>query len=235
MKPTSLQLLLAAAIGGHSALGFVIIPDSPDLADQHQAPIAAPQQQHHNSNHGDAHGGSWWDSVASVFEESSSFVEATLEKVAHAVEELKEQIPDTIEVTGGHDHRDTTIYDFISNNKYTKKFAKLVDKYPDVADILKDTNANYTLFVPGDEAFEDIPDHHDKPSKEFVEAVLKYHIGIGEYPARRILTTHTLPTAYDESWLGGEPQRLRTSVGLGGVRVNFYSKVVPEATDIVRS
>lgn len=123
-----------------------------------------------------------------------------------------------------------TIYQLISKSNYTTKFAKLVDEYDDIVQLLNSTSANYTLFVPVDEAFEHIPEDK-KPSKEFVEAVLKYHIGLGLYPAGRVLVTHTLPTALDEPLLGDKPQRLRTSVGiLSGVRVNFYSKVI--AVDI---
>jgi uncharacterized surface protein with fasciclin (FAS1) repeats len=102
-------------------------------------------------------------------------------------------------------------------------------------DALNSTSANYTLFVPVDSAFEHHhhggkhpgkDDEHKQPSKEFIEDVIRYHIGLDVYPARRILTTHTLPTALNEKELGSKQQRLRTSVGLGGVRINFYSKVV---------
>lgn len=137
-------------------------------------------------------------------------------------------------IPGHHGHGDDssfTIYELISKSKFTTKFAKLVDDHPSVVDLLNSTSANYTLFVPIDKAFEDIPDHHKHPSKEAVENALLYHIGVGEYPARKILHSYTLPTAYDEDWLGGEPQRLRTSVNLGGVKLNFYSKVI--AADIV--
>lgn len=131
-------------------------------------------------------------------------------------------------------HSNETIYQLISKSKYTTKFKALVDEHDDIVKLLNSTDAdsNYTLFVPVDGAFEHIPEDK-KPSREFVEAVLKYHIGLGLYPAKRVLVTHTLPTALEEPWLGDKPQRLRTSVGLlSGVRVNFYSKVI--AVDIVR-
>lgn len=133
----------------------------------------------------------------------------------------------------GHKTSNYTIYELISKSKYTTRFAKLVDEYDDIVELLNSTSANYTLFVPVDEAFKHIPEDK-KPSREFVEAVLKYHIGLGLYPAGRVLVTHTLPTALDEPLLGDKPQRLRTSAGvLSGVRVNFYSKVI--AIDIVRA
>ncbi|KAF5586587.1 oxidoreductase [Fusarium subglutinans] len=128
--------------------------------------------------------------------------------------------------TGG-DFTDHTTYELIAKSNYTKKFFKLVQKHEKFGKLLNSTDANYTLFVPTDEAFEHIPHHHkDKPSDEFVEAVLNYHLGIGEYPASRILFTHTIPTTLKEPLLGDKPQRLRTSVGLSGVRVNLYSKVI---------
>ncbi|PSR74645.1 Fasciclin domain-domain-containing protein [Coniella lustricola] len=136
---------------------------------------------------------------------------------------------------GGHHHKKhahETIYQLIGKSKYTTKFRALVDEHDDIVELLNSTKADtkLTLFVPVDSAFEHIPKDH-KPSREFVEAVLKYHIGLGLYPAKRVLVTHTLPTALDEPLLGDKPQRLRTSVGLlSGVRVNFYSKVI--AVDI---
>jgi uncharacterized surface protein with fasciclin (FAS1) repeats len=130
---------------------------------------------------------------------------------------------------GGHHRKgeNQTIYELIKESDYTSKFAAIVDEHESIVKLLNSTKANYTLFVPINSAFEHIPDHPDhKPSKEFVEALLKYHVGVGLYPAGRILATHTLPTALEESALGDEAQRLRVRVGLTGVRVNFYDKVV---------
>ncbi|UPK90801.1 hypothetical protein LCI18_001736 [Fusarium solani-melongenae] len=125
----------------------------------------------------------------------------------------------------GLDLSDLTIWEILEKSNHTKEFFKLVGKHDKFGKLLNSTDANYTLFAPIDEAFEHIP-HDHKPSDEFVESVLNYHLGLGEYPAGRILFTHTLPTALNEPWLGGNPQRLRTSVGFNGVRVNLYSKVV---------
>lgn len=127
----------------------------------------------------------------------------------------------------GHHASNLTIYQLISKSNYTTKFAKLVDKFDSIVQLLNSTKANYTLFVPVDSAFEHIPHHGDKkPNEEFLEKVLKYHIGLGLYAGHGIITTQTVPTALKEELLGGEPQRLRTSVGLSGLRVNFYSRVV---------
>ncbi|KAF5710729.1 oxidoreductase [Fusarium mundagurra] len=141
-------------------------------------------------------------------------------------DDVADESADIFGRTGG-DFTDHTTYELIAKSNYTKKFFKLVQKHEKFGKLLNSTDANYTLFVPTDEAFEHIPHHHkDKPSDEFVEAVLNYHLGIGEYPASRILFTHTIPTTLKEPLLGDKPQRLRTSVGFSGVRVNLYSKVI---------
>lgn len=176
------------------------------------------------------------DSLSSSIEDAVDSVKGTFETELESLFDEEENYGiDSIDASDrphhSHGKSNLTIYQLISTSKYTTKFAKLVDEYDDIVQLLNSTSANYTLFVPIDDAFKNIPEDK-KPSKEFVEAVLKYHIGIGLYPAGRVLVTHTLPTALDEPLLGGNPQRLRTSVGLlSGVRVNFYSKVV--AVDIV--
>ena len=231
-------LPLAAA-----ASAFVV----PDIETFSQLPVHGQAPHHDDSSWRD-----WFpsaDSISSsvhdVVDPLSSGVEETFhavkgrletelesffdEDATSAVEEL--DASDKPRRGGPHDKSNLTIYQLISQSKYTTKFAELVDEHEDIVQLLNSTSANYTLFVPVDSAFEHIP-KDKKPSKEFVESVLKYHIGLGLYPAGRVLVTHTLPTALDEPLLGNKPQRLRTSVGLlSGVRVNFYSKVV--AVDIV--
>ncbi|KAF5022509.1 hypothetical protein F66182_5411 [Fusarium sp. NRRL 66182] len=130
----------------------------------------------------------------------------------------------TIDMTGG-DHSDKTIWEILAESDYTKEFFTLVKEHEKFGKLLNSTDANYTLFAPIDKAFEHLP-HDRKPSDEFVDKVLHYHLGLGDYPAGRILFTHTLPTSLEEPLLGDKPQRLRTSVGVSGVRVNLYSKVV---------
>lgn len=129
---------------------------------------------------------------------------------------------------GHHPHHkpNQTVYQLIAGSKYTTKLAKLIDEYPDLVEVLNGTAANYTVFAPTDKAFEKIPDHGKKPSKELIHKVLAYHVSPDFYPARRILFSHTIPTALGEDALGGEAQRLRVGLGPGGLRVNFYSKVI---------
>lgn len=237
-----MKLIVTIPFVAAAAWAFVVPDVSVSASDQ--ARLTGPDSGSSSTAHDDA---SWWDklpskdAVVSAFDEALESLGSGLDSVVHAVDDIQTQLEGQLKeaVTtedadgagGHHDHSDLTIYQLISLSNYTKKFAKIVDEHPSVVKLLNSTKANYTLFVPIDEAFEHLPDGHEKPSKEFVEDVLLYHVGLGRYPARRILSTHTLPTALDEKFLGGEPQRLRTSVGLTGVKVNFYSKVV--AADVV--
>ncbi|KEY72997.1 hypothetical protein S7711_04661 [Stachybotrys chartarum IBT 7711] len=207
------------------ASAFVLPPD--------QAPLSHVPQ----AGHEDAHHASWWEqvqhrkeSLASAWDEALDTAQSGLEHAADAVEAQWNEVASSF--NGGHQHEfpEQTIYQVISDSKYTTKFAKIVDHHPDVVKLLNSTDAgNYTLFVPLDSAFEHIPEHHKKPSDDFVEALLLYHVALGNYPAGRVLHSHTIPTALNESFLGGDAQRLRVRLGLRGVKLNFYSSLV--ATD----
>ena len=241
MKLTSLPLLATGAVA-------LVLPD-PIGVNRAQAPVSfPPQPQHQPKPHKEQSSSSWWDSVlpssdsiAQAIDDSLDVFDAVnsgIDAVVHPVESIQQRFKDDLGTVvnaqgkGHHEFPDLTIYQLLQRSNYTKKFAAIVDEHPDVVKLLNSTgSSNYTLFAPVDAAFEDLPPDHPKPDKDFIEAALKYHIGLGEYRAHKILTTNTIPTAFDEKWLGGEPQRLRTSVGLSGVRVNFYSKVV--AADIV--
>lgn len=136
-----------------------------------------------------------------------------------------------------HGHRphhkpNQTVYQLIAGSKYTTKLAKLINEFPDLVDVLNGTAANYTVFAPTDKAFEKIPDHDKKPSKEFIHKFLAYHVSPEFYPTHRVLFSHTIPTALGEEGLGGEAQRLRVSAGFRGLKINFFSKII--AANIVR-
>ena len=133
----------------------------------------------------------------------------------------------------GHGHRspaeNLTVYQAIQLSNHTKRFAALVDEHSDLVDLLNSTTTdNVTLFVPTDAAFEKIPKHDEdkKPPKEFLEKLVQYHIVPGFWSAGRVIAHHTLPTAIEDPQLGDRPQRLRVSVSIFGVRINFYSKIV---------
>ena len=125
----------------------------------------------------------------------------------------------------GHHHKpNLTVYQLISESKYTTKLAKLINEYEDIVTLLNGTAANYTVFAPTDKAFENI--HGRKPSKEEIKKVLLYHVSPDFYPAGRVLVTHTIPTALVGENLAGEMQRLSTNIGLRGLTVNFYSRII---------
>ena len=134
----------------------------------------------------------------------------------------------------GHHHKpNLTVYQLISESKYTTKLAKLINEFDDLVQLLNGTAANYTVFAPIDCAFEKIPEDAPKPSKELLKKVLTYHVSSEYYPAGRVLVTHTIPTLLRGEELGDEPQRLSTNIGLKGLTVNFYSRII--AVDIVSS
>lgn len=134
----------------------------------------------------------------------------------------------------GHDGQkpNKTVYELIAESKYTTKLAAFIDEHEDLVTLLNGTAANYTVFAPIDSAFEGIPDDIPKPSKEELKRVLLYHVSSEFYPAGRVLVTHTIPSSLAEDTLGGEFQRLSTNIGLRGLTVNFYSRII--AIDIVR-
>ena len=119
-----------------------------------------------------------------------------------------------------------TVFQLIAKSKYTTKLAKLISEYDDLVELLNGTTTNFTVFAPTDKAFEKIPKHAPKPSKEFLKDLLTYHVSPDFYPAGKVLVSRTIPTLYTAKAIGGAPQRLSTQLGFRGLSVNFYSKVV---------
>ncbi|KAF2199654.1 FAS1 domain-containing protein [Delitschia confertaspora ATCC 74209] len=124
-----------------------------------------------------------------------------------------------------HGKPNHTVYELISKSKYTTKLAELINDYPDLVETLNGTKANYTIFAPTDEAFEKIPEHGKKPSKEFLKDILLYHISDDFYPAGRVLHSYTIPSLFKPDGLG-HAQRLTVRLTLHGPAINFYSKIV---------
>ena len=131
-----------------------------------------------------------------------------------------------------HQKPNKTVYELIAESKYTTKLAALINEYEDLVTLLNGTAANYTVFAPIDSAFEKVPEDVPKPSKEELKRVLLYHVSSEFYPAGRVLVTHTIPSSLSVDTLGGELQRLSTNIGIRGLTVNFYSRII--AIDIVR-
>lgn len=57
---------------------------------------------------------------------------------------------------GHHDKPNRTVYELITESKYTTKLAKLVNEYDDLVEALNGTSANFTVFAPTDRAFEKV-------------------------------------------------------------------------------
>jgi uncharacterized surface protein with fasciclin (FAS1) repeats len=126
-----------------------------------------------------------------------------------------------------HDQKpNRTVYELINESKYTTKLAKWINEYDDIVQLLNGTKTNYTVFAPTDEAFEKIPDHGHKPSKEVLKDILLYHVTDDFYPAGRVLKTYTIPTLFTPSKNLGHQQRLTVRVTLKGPAINFYSRLV---------
>ncbi|CBX93047.1 hypothetical protein LEMA_P039480.1 [Plenodomus lingam JN3] len=127
---------------------------------------------------------------------------------------------------GDHGKPNRTVYELINESKYTTKLAKLINEYDDLVQLLNSTKANYTVFAPTDEAFEKIPEHGHKPSKEAIRDILLYHVVDDFFPAARVLQSYTIPTLYTPEHLLGHQQRLTVRVTLKGPAINFYSRLV---------
>lgn len=127
-----------------------------------------------------------------------------------------------------HDKPNQTVYELISSSKYTTKLTKLINEYPEVVKALNGTQSNFTIFAPSDNAFEKIPDDAPKPSKDELLQLLTYHISPDTYTAYRVFESHTIPTLFMGEHLSDEPkpQRLSVNLGLRGLTLNFYSRIV---------
>uniref|UniRef100_A0A2D3UQM7 Related to Fasciclin domain family protein n=1 Tax=Ramularia collo-cygni TaxID=112498 RepID=A0A2D3UQM7_9PEZI len=170
-----------------------------------------------------------------LMDEAFSRAESGLNKADSAVREtandmqswFHENVVDTLD---DHHHHEPnqTVYQLIATSNYTRTLAKLVSDYPDLVEALNSTTANYTIFAPIDSAFEKIPKHHPKPSKEQLHAILSYHVLPDVYTAKDVLYTHTAPTLLKGKHLSSkpEPQRVAFKFTLRGLTVNFYSRII---------
>ncbi|KAG8629602.1 hypothetical protein KVT40_003467 [Elsinoe batatas] len=127
-----------------------------------------------------------------------------------------------------HGPPNQTVYQLIASSKYTTKLAAAINEFPDLVEALNGTKANYTVFAPTDAAFDKIPKDAPKPSKEILKKILSYHVSDSFYPAGRVLVTHTIPTLFTGEELAEKPvpQRLSVNIGIRGLTLNFYSRVV---------
>ncbi|CBF88824.1 hypothetical protein AN0768.2 [Aspergillus nidulans FGSC A4] len=153
---------------------------------------------------------------------------------------------------------DKTIYQLISESKYTNILAKIIDQDPKLVEFLNSTHHKITVFAPTDDAFRKILHHHhhrhhdghdgngherdgdgDKDHhipKEVIRYFASYHSSPEILTAAKLFHAHTVNSALNDSLLGtdkhdnGLPQRLAVRAGFKGLTINFYSHVV--AADI---
>jgi hypothetical protein len=124
-----------------------------------------------------------------------------------------------------HGKSNLTIYEMIKASNHTTIFAELVSEFDDIVKRLNSTSANYTLFVPIDEAFAKFK-HHPKPPKEYLKKFVTYHISAQLYPAQRVFFSRTIPTLLEQHELGPYPQRISTQFGPRGLSLNFLARIV---------
>jgi uncharacterized surface protein with fasciclin (FAS1) repeats len=87
---------------------------------------------------------------------------------------------------------------------------------------LNSTEANYTVFVPVDEAFKHIHHKPENISKAVVLNWLKYHASPKVLTTRDFFDIQTVPTLLEDEF----PQRISTQAGFKGLLLNFYSRVI---------
>jgi len=173
-------------------------------------------------------------SSGDLMNEAFSRAESAYNRADSAVHETANEMQswfhdNVVETLNDHHHEpNQTVYQLIAASNYTKTLAKLVSDYPDLVEALNSTKANYTVFAPTDSAFEKIPDHAPKPSKEQLHAILSYHVLPEIYTAKDVLYTHTAPTLLNGTHLSSkpEPQRVAFKFTLRGLTVNFYSRII---------
>ena len=127
-----------------------------------------------------------------------------------------------------HQKPNLTVYQMIAESKYTTKLAELIGEFDDLVEALNSTKANYTVFAPTDKALSKIPDDAPKPSKEQLKKFLSYHVIPDLYTAKDVFIAQTAPMLLKSDSLGSEPlpQRVSFQLGLRGITVNLYARVV---------
>lgn len=129
-----------------------------------------------------------------------------------------------------------TIYQLLNSSEHTTHLAEIINEDKALIQLLNNTDAsqkNLTFFAPSNRAFDKLPKHLPKPSKEAIRAAIKYHVADGAYSVLDVFHQRTLPTLLKEQVSGYDlPQRVTVRAGLTGLKVNFYSRII--AANIVR-
>ena len=175
------------------------------------------------------HGRDLSETLLSGLHDRPSIIDDVLEiEAAHGLGQDLDSALDLLD-DNNDDEPTLTIYQLVSECPEATKFAALIDEHDDLVQLLNSTDAYHTLFLPTDEAFDHLP-FKDRPSEEWIRAALQYHIAPDARTAHDLVRTETVPTVLKEDWLGGRPQRLRASLTLKGLHINFLSKIVKPNT-----
>ncbi|KAL2122226.1 hypothetical protein VTJ04DRAFT_2681 [Mycothermus thermophilus] len=237
-----MRLTLALLLGAEAAASALL----PSLEKQKQFFVQDHAQDEQNAVQ------AWWDTLS----DPKAFLSPIDNTIANG-----RDFGNFLPLPGGdhghhdhRDHRDKTIYDLIKSCPHTSKFAALVDEHDDIKKILQDTENNYTLFVPTNDAIDRIHHghhhhHHPPPSNSFLLSVLKYHLAPSLYPLCRVHHSRTIPTLLHPPALAPEdssssscgsssshrrrehhdqPQRIRSfsTPFLRRTYLNFHSRVI---------
>ncbi|RDW90015.1 fasciclin domain-containing protein [Aspergillus mulundensis] len=185
----------------------------------------------------------------------SFFASHPFDSVTNAPSTLVDDIKTEVKAETNPHASDKTIYQLISESKYTTILAKIIDEDSELASFLNSTEHKITVFAPTDDAFRKIPHHHrdhdhdghderdggdddgdHRIPKELIRLFAHYHSSPEVLTAAELFHAHTINSALNESLLGvdengdGLPQRLAVRAGFKGLTINFYSHIV--AADI---
>ncbi|TQN73174.1 Aurofusarin biosynthesis cluster protein S [Colletotrichum shisoi] len=123
-----------------------------------------------------------------------------------------------------------SVIDIIRQSDRATYFSKLLESYDKLRRVLEDESREFTVFVPTDEAFRAL-EGFERSRGALMGEILEYHVVEGRHTADELGRAGTLATVLEEGELGGRRQRLRIGVGLLGLEVNFYGRVVVQSKE----
>ncbi|KAJ0144506.1 hypothetical protein CTA2_1151, partial [Colletotrichum tanaceti] len=124
-----------------------------------------------------------------------------------------------------------SVIDIIRQSDRATYFSRLLESYDKLRRTLEDETREFTVFVPTDEAFRAL-EGFEKSGGALLGEMLEYHVVEGRHTADGGLRgAGTLATVLEEGELGGRRQRLRIAVGLLGLEVNFYGRIVGQSKE----
>ncbi|OBR08438.1 Fasciclin domain family protein [Colletotrichum higginsianum IMI 349063] len=123
-----------------------------------------------------------------------------------------------------------SVIDIIRQSDRATYFSKLLESYDKLRRMLEDGSREFTVFVPTDEAFRAL-EGFERSGGALLGEMLEYHVVEGRHTADGLRGAGTLATVLEEYDLGGRRQRLRIGVGLLGLEVNLYGRVVGQSKE----